>query len=98
MPRTVIAFSFLDPIIAPIPVLPAAFSSEAIIAYLTNFSPACPMHAILVKLEPDCSFKIREVSIIPFPHKKEASLILVSSSAISKYTGISEAPLITIPS
>ena len=76
------ALSFLEPITAPIPVLPAAFSSEAMIAYFTNFSPAGPIQATLVKF-PSLSFKISVVSKIFLPHKSEASLISIPFSVIS---------------
>ncbi len=44
VPRTATAFRFLDPITAPIPVLPAALNSSFMMeAIRTSFSPASPI-------------------------------------------------------
>ena len=83
-PLTATAFKNLLPITAPMPVLPACLpKSEVIHAYLTRFSPASPMLAILA-FSSVSPFKISSVWCVVFPHRCPALLSSAPPSRIQR--------------
>ena len=83
LPLTTTAFTFLEPITAPTPPLPAALSTSFIIAAIgDNFSPAGPIHITFV---PGCaSVNASVTSGDTIPQYFSASLISTVSSSIYK--------------
>ena len=82
-PLTTTALRFFDPMTAPTPLLPAALCSLFImLANLTSFSPAGPIHATCALGSPNSSSNIFVVSLTVLPQRWDASLISTSLSFI----------------
>ncbi len=98
-PRTVIAFNFLAPKIAPAPARALARPlSFMIAANRTNFSPAGPMERIRT-FESLVSFlTYSSVAKVSIPQRCSADSIFAVLSRMFSITGIFEAPVIRMPS
>ena len=99
LPLTATPFSLLEPIIAPIPLRPAAwFRSLTTHASLESLSPAGPMSAVLAWSSPTSSLILSWHSATSRPQRPEASLSSASPSLTHSQSGSSAAPLKTTAS
>ncbi len=96
-PLTATPFSLLEPMMAPVPLLPATWlRSLTTQARRERFSPEGPMRAVLARSSPTSSLILSSQSATWRPQSFEASLSSASPSLTQSQTGSSAAPSKTI--